>query len=411
MKSQIILVSFEIFAYLYTNTILFILLSLIAICTYLMVNLRYSLILLPLHILTKIQGKQFNVMSLSKNPKEVKRIFKLTDKGRGVEEIFATKAWSPVLSIESVNSPLWETLRDNYIELTKYFPTEEKLAEIAKVEAKSILKNTIIDGRDISISTVKIFLKWIFCENDLPLNKEKDLRAKTQITNDSFKFINQFLNDNFLQELYEGSIEYRKEIAIKGKGCVIKKQNIINIIVDIILKSKYKDVFEDWKKDIFYSTIMQPLVISPMINMSDIAVSLKKHHSEYDPNNYKEFLDYVDMCIYKNHPFPVLERYEKETNTMHFLDLLSEKLDSGIINFGLGPRACLGRLFARTFLQNFFEPLLTRMDIYKPEVNHLYSGRDNDDNFSVSEGIYQMKMLLQVVYEEYKYTQKLKSIA
>ena len=406
MKNLIILISFMIFSFCYFRFTIFAILSIIAFIIYLFAEFRYSLIVLPLYIITKIQGRNFNFLT---DLKEIKRVMKLTDKGRFIEELFATKAWSPILSIESVNSPLWEVLRDNYLKFAEYLPSEKKLGIIANTQAKTLLNKKIIDGRDISIATVTVFLKWIFCENELPLNKNKELRNKNELSENSYQFINKFLTEEFLDQIYNGSIEYRKEIALKGYGCNVKKQNSIDIIINLILQSKFKELFEDWKKDVYYSVIMQPLIISPMINMSDIAVALKKHVNEYNPKNYKEFLDFVDMCIFKNHPFPCLERYEESTNTTYILDMnfISTKIDTHILNFGFGPRACLGRVFARIFLQNFFEELIKSPDIYKPEVNHLFSGRDNDDNLNISEVIHTIRLLIKVAYEEYKYVRSL----
>ena len=60
-------------------------------------------------------------------------------------------------------------------------------------------------------------------------------------------------------------------------------------------------------------------------------------------------------------------------------------------------RACLGRFYAKEFLKEFFTPILnSRNDqTFQPEINHLYSGRDNDCvNFK--ESIYQIKYFIKI---------------
>ena len=60
-----------------------------------------------------------------------------------------------------------------------------------------------------------------------------------------------------------------------------------------------------------------------MINISDIAVSLKNKINNF--NKYDEFYGYLDHCLFEEHPFPILERYIKETNTQFFVDLRDMK--------------------------------------------------------------------------------------
>jgi hypothetical protein len=75
--------------------------------------------------------------------------------------------------------------------------------------------------------------------------------------------------------LSDGSIEWRKELAMKGIGNKIIKLKCIDKIIDLIKSNKLVyDIFkEDWFKSEYYSVIMQPFIISPMINISDIMVN------------------------------------------------------------------------------------------------------------------------------------------
>jgi len=149
---------------------------------------------------------------------------------------------------------------------------------------------------------------------------------------------------------------------------------------------------------------MQPFIISPMINMSDIAVLLHKNSDQYLKNNFASFYSYLDFCLFSDHPFPVLERFDKETNTQYVIDLrtlpnyVSEK-EGNSLNFGVGIRGCLGRFYAKEFIQGFFEDFVKEKNLFKPKQGHLFSGRDND-NFDLNESFYQIKLLFKVLKNE-----------
>ena len=203
--------------------------------------------------------------------------------------------------------------------------------------------------------------------------------------------------------MYDSSLEYRKEIALKGKGCIRKKQFAVDSIVNILKHSKYAALF-DWDKPECYSFIMQPFIISPMINISDIAVSLQNYSQAYNNKEFQSFNSYLDFCLFNEHPFPILERYEASTNTQYFIDMktlkehMNEK-EGSVLNFGVGIRGCMGRVYAREFIVSFFQDLLKEKELFMPKRKHLYSGRDNDDG-SFAESIYQMKLLFKVLKNE-----------
>ena len=219
----------------------------------------------------------------------------------------------------------------------------------------------------ISLMTLKIFLKWLFVDSDLLE-----------------------VNQDMLEHVYESSLEYRKEIAFKGKGCQTRKQMVVDIVVKLLNKSKrYYNIFPDWTQPECFSVVLQPFIISPMINVSDIAVSIEKYASNYNKKDINSFIDY---CILMEHPFPMLERYDASTNTQIFINL--SELKDARFNYGYGPRACLGRLYAIEFLKEFFQPILNlNYENFKPKVNHLYSGRDNVRS-NLKESFYQVKYFL-----------------
>lgn len=165
----------------------------------------------------------------------------------------------------------------------------------------------------------------------------------------------------------------------------------INLFVDLIShNTKYKDVFDDWSQSIHYSTILQPLIFSPMINVADIAVSVQQQRHLYEQNG-RNIDQFVDACIQSAHPFPMLERYDISTDTQIFINLntLEESEKNTAFNYSLGPRACIGRHFAREFLTKFFGVIVERDDMeFVPLEEHKYSGRNNDNGNSM-ESVYQ----------------------
>jgi len=381
---------------------------------FIFLNLRNDFAILPLVILTAIQGKHFKS---SRDLKEIKACLKGSDKGHIIEELFAMPAWYPILSVESVNGKTWEVVKANLMKFKEYIPNNKKIGLIAKKEAQELLKKKeIIDSKLISKMTFKIFMKWLFCENNRPIiseenekinanedEKNKILTFENTFKEDDFDFINQFITEEYLENMFDWGIQWRKEIALKEKGCLIKKVEAINSIINILKQSKFKDLF-DWDNPECFSFIMQPFVVSPMINISDIAVSLKNQMKDLD--KYDEFLGYLDHCLFEEHPFPLIERYIEETNTQFFVDLrdmkkhFEEKEAAKVLNFGLGIRGCLGKYYAKEFIKNFFEDML-KEEFFRPLEGHLYSGRNNDkENFQ--ESIYQIKLIGGIIISEFK---------
>ena len=360
---------------------------------YFVLKLRYEFSYFPLFLIAAIQGQRFKV---ARTIEEVKKALMLSDKGRGIEELIAMPAWEPILSLESVNGSKWIELKKNFLILQKHLPSVQQLGIVAKHEMNKFIgnnQNTELNSKEISILALRVFVNWLFNNSET----DADILTKNQ-----------------LETIYESSMEYRKELAFKALGCKAKKQDSVDIIVDLLQNSeKYGNVFNDWKQPEYYSVIMQPFIISPMINVSDIAVTLKKDLTKFDSEFNNDTSSFVDYAIASQHPFPILERYNQNTNTQTVI-ILSDFKGEEKFNYGHGPRACLGRLYAREFLKEFFEPALINKSIqFLPEKLHFYSGRNND-NGNIQESIYQLKSLAKILYflimEKFSFQFKSKSI-
>jgi hypothetical protein len=289
-------------------TILFFILILSLIIK-LFLRFRYEYSFFPLFIFTILQKRNFKI---AKTSEEIKETLLLSDKGNCIEELIAAPAWLPILSIESVNGEKWIELKKNYLIFQKSLPSIGDLGYVTKYHVQNYLEtNRTLDSKHISILTLKIFLHWIFIDS----NKE-------------------LITEELLSNVYQSSVEYRKEIACKGVGCIKMKQQAIDSIVNLLTKSdRYKNIFSNWLLPENYSVVLQPFIISPMINVSDIAVSIKK----YKPNLKDDINSFIDKCIMMDHPFPVLERYDANTNTQIFV-ALSEFKQTEKFNYGFGPR-------------------------------------------------------------------------
>lgn len=323
-------------------------------------------------------------------------------KGYGIEYHLSMSAWEPIYNIESIDGEKWKCVR-------KYFHIIASKIDLCKLKNRShqfasemVKYGKNITSKDISKLICKIFWFTIFDEN---------------------------IDSDNLEILYKGSIEWRKELAVKGKGDYIIKENCVNIIESTIFRnqllSDIKDDYDQYRKEII-SSILQPFFISPMINYSDIFVTIYDYKKYFPHNGFNEIdaENFIMECIRLKHPFPILERmittsffhndikYNKGTQVYIELDRFKQdKLfkpnrwnnRNNIyknIPFGIGYRRCLGKNFAlKSIIPILIE--LSKSDEFldiNPKIEHLYSGRDNDNKLSLSEILYFMGTIFQKLY-------------
>ncbi|CAF2748520.1 unnamed protein product [Rotaria sp. Silwood2] len=299
------------------------------------------------------------------------------NKGSFIEEKIACPAWSPVLSLESVNGDTWRDLKSKFLIFQKYLPPTKQLTSVLRRILSSQDGNIEIDAKQVVRITLVCFVKWIF-------NRDWD---------PNWDFV------------CEASWEWRKEIAAKGKADPLLKCRTVDWLIDLINQSNYYEIFgEQWSTPECYSVIMQPFLLSPMINFSDIAVSASRRPDLS-----------IQELIHYYHPFPIIERYiEKDivicndgvssvlvnANTQVFipLDTIGQREEYNHklwTPFGIGPRKCLGSQYALAFLTEFITHYKNNPK-FVPEKNHKYSGRNND-NLSLSESMYQLTLFAKLL--------------
>ena len=317
----------------------------------------------------------------------INKVIGLKDKGKFIEYLVATPAWEPIISLESVDNDKWDQVKTNFLNFTTSFYVDNKINLIGDYIENYINQyinsNHIIDSKLISKITVQSFCKFLF---DIEIN----------------------LND--LDILYQASIEWRKEISMKGKGNMDIKVNAINIILSYIKNNNnvYLIFNEDWEKPEYYSIILQPFIISPMINVSDIMVSVQSLLSQSFISNDEIITNnLINKIIYSYHPFPILERFDPLTNTQYFLPLDQlttfhnySDLYKNLV-FGAGPRRCSGQLYAYVILHKFIDVYLKNQTKFNPLLGHKYSGRNND-KFNFRESLYMGKILLKLLFNSRK---------
>jgi hypothetical protein len=218
------------------------------------------------------------------------------DKGVPLERCVAMPAWAPILSLESVEGPLWKAMRHDFDKLlTRCIPPVAKLQEIALrniVALKSRLSiGSPITAEVIEQLTVATFIEFVFDEP---------------------------WKDTF-QVFIEAAREWRKELSMRGKGDKEKQRRAIRLLVEDLLcpSVKFSDLIHEltnnnqhsqkkshlsdstlWYQARYFSLILQPFIISPCINVGDILVSVELH---------PELSLEEALCFM--HPFPILERY------------------------------------------------------------------------------------------------------
>jgi len=263
------------------------------------------------------------------------------DKGEFVEQAVALPAWHPIRSLESVNGNEWIDLRKKFNDFMRTLQPINTLKEVAtKYTLNLVQSGTLIDRAAISALTITILLEYIAGKIDKAL----------------------------IEVLVEAVEEWRKEIAVRGKGNMfIKRQAITRVAKFLNLDPSEIDY------------IIQPFLISPAINMTDIMCSVVP-----DPSITDTQLIY--KSILKAHPFPFFERYITKTidsvppRTHIFMpigDVATSANKADWMCFGVGPRSCPGQKIALCILEIFVHYLPTSPQ-FAPKVGHLYSGRHND---------------------------------
>lgn len=306
-------------------------------------------------------------------------------KGKGLEYYFALPAWYPIYNVESVDGELWIQLKTQVQRIIPKIKNDNLIYLTKKYTKKIFDEQTIVCAKYFSLLPAYIFYELLFDE---------------------------CLNDETAELFYKASIEWRKEISIKGKACSKIKMQFYNF---------FQRKLETTDR-IVISAYAQPFFISPMINFNDIFASISDIPKHMISNT--NIIPIIMESIRLQHPFPILEReleqdlyydrfYPKGTHIYIELDKFIQDpifninkwinmeycIYSNLI-FGTGPRRCIGKQLALTMLSNIIDTI-NKNDGYKdkcyPTIGYKYSGRKNDNTTDLPEIIYQIKLFIKLL--------------
>uniref|UniRef100_A0AAV1TAA7 Cytochrome P450 n=1 Tax=Peronospora matthiolae TaxID=2874970 RepID=A0AAV1TAA7_9STRA len=306
------------------------------------------------------------------------------DKGDLIETLLSLPAWSPIVSLESVNGAQWQRMRARFMKVTKVLPSMSKLTTIFESRSRDLLESgMVIDARRLTELSVASFYEWVF---------EREGEHEEVV------------------EACQATWEWRKQLALKGFANHQAKQQMIRWFVDEIRRTpRLYDLFgEKWAQPEYYSLILQPFVISPAINLTDVAVKIKEW-TKAAPVTESISPEVIRQCICNAHPFPVVERYfpngdfelgiAPNTHALIPLDeMAGDAFAAGVdLSFGAGSRICAGRHMAMKAMTGLFTDSCVRSDLFQPGRDHKYSGRHNDGKETVTETMYQLQFALRIV--------------
>ncbi|KAG7379478.1 hypothetical protein PHYPSEUDO_008525 [Phytophthora pseudosyringae] len=335
-----------------------------------------------LHLLALCQGVKVKWVT---DPHLALNVLKSTaDKGDLIEAKLALPAWSPVVSLESVNGEQWRRMKTQFTKLTHALPPISQLTTIFETRGREMLKTEqVVDALKLNELSVACFYEWVF---------EREF--------DAARFA----------EVCHATWEWRKQIALKGfADCGVKQRTIEWCVEEVRRTPRLYDLFGDkWAEPEYYSLVLQPFVISPAINLTDVAVVVKEW-ATLTPATESVTLEVIRQCVCSAHPFPVVERYfpdgaaaMKIAPNTHVLipldEMAGDAFAAGVdLTFGAGSRVCVGRHMAMKAMVGLFTDSMVRSEKFQPRLNHKYSGRHNDGEESVAETLYQVQFAVRTI--------------
>jgi hypothetical protein len=205
--------------------------------------------------------------------------------------------------------------------------------------------------------------------------------------------------------LVAAAAEWRAELAVRRAGDARVKRAAVALVVDLLrgCPALWNLFGDGWAEPRRHSLIMQPFLISPIINVCDVlcAAELELARAAAGGRAPPDTADaaFLDACLRRHHPFPIFERFvaadvvvagavavpARSQVIMFASDLAG---DARWPVFGAGPRACAGAHLARPLLRALLAEL-PRAARFCPLRGHADSGRHNDGRVaSLAEAVY-----------------------
>ncbi|KDO33272.1 hypothetical protein SPRG_02083 [Saprolegnia parasitica CBS 223.65] len=304
-----------------------------------------------------------------------------SSKGIFLERILSEPAWLPVISLESVDDPQWSIMKNNLTLLMKALPSASVLETITmRITDKYLADHDVLDSNGVVYITVAAFYEWIFA---------KAFPADATFVCDS-------------------TWEWRKELALKGKGDMALKQRVVDWIIEQVKATPaiYGLFGAQWEEPEYFSLLLQPFFLSPAINVSDVAVtmgSLVHCQGLVD----ESISDMINKALDMAHPFVIVERFLEHglktdditiapgTHVFIPMDIMTS---DNTIRFGAGARKCPGQIQGMALMLGLFQKHVLESPKFQPALHHKYSGRDQDGQETLSELLYQVALIASVFW-------------
>jgi hypothetical protein len=351
------------------------------------------------------------VVILDSNPQLCGEVLASSEtKGTFLEHLIATPAWNPIYSIESVDGDLWRQLAHDFKAVMSQLRWRERLTPLTRKYssewAESALNGSVVDAESVARLTLRVLFELVF-----------ERRIGTA--------------DETL--FYEASLEWRKEIAVKGSANRKVKAAFWARLKEFIEDSPFRSGLTTYAGDPsrWLSLFAQPLLISPQINISDIFVAvfrflradqeqMARARAWAQAGDKPRLAGVLLESIRLQHPFPILERelpkdavfqgHRYLAGTQFFILMDQFRQDQRFdperwlapaaqnpytaLPFTAGPRMCAGKPIAMELMVELLRSFLTEFpeDRLQPQIGHLYSGRDNDGKTNRQETLYQLRV-------------------
>jgi hypothetical protein len=345
--------------------------------------------------------------------KTVQVMFQSRDKGNFLETNHAQSAWQPILSVESAGGKDWEQLRAALLTVFSQIKWQERLQPIID----RVLANSApsLDCLELQRIILKVLYELV-TDNVFP---EKDF-----------------------DQIMEGVVAWTVSLAGKGVGEYSKKEYVLNYMKEAVDKMPGKPF--DKNNIYIMSAIMQPLFVSPLINVPDIFAVAEKHLSELEPEEAQQVLSnnvvceaFLKECLRIGHPFPIVERkvpggvlgsyqlvcrYDLMCQSGPGFDLkrwcrlpsshppIDGKADDANtatpvrcpfqdMLFGSGPRRCQGQHLALMLMRAILMHYAKNAENFKPSKGHGISGRTNDSKSDIHQELHKVAVILKTIYK------------
>ncbi|OQR84257.1 gastricsin, aspartyl protease family A01A [Achlya hypogyna] len=304
-----------------------------------------------------------------------------TSKGVFIERIYGEPAWLPIVSLESVDEPQWSRMKANLMVLMKKLPSSQALQTItASVTDKYLAAHDVLDSQGVVYITVAAFYEWIFAK---PFPEDAGF-------------------------VCDSTWEWRKELALKGKGDWALKQRVVQWTVEQVKATPtiYEIFGDKWEEPEYFSLLLQPFFLSPAINVSDVAVTMGSlaQRGMIDDN----IGDMINKALDMAHPFVIAERFLEKGLTCEEITIapgtqvfipMDIMTTDNVIRFGAGARKCPGQFQGTALMLGLFQDHVLKSPKFQPAVNHKYSGRDQDGQETFSELVYQAYIIGKSFYD------------